>query len=70
MNEKAIVLSPRRKYFGWCYKTDKQLRMTGKEWHEYARRQQFKTEHGSDSAWGNKCEVWLDGRDLNGRASV
>lgn len=63
-----ITLKGRRKYFGWCYRTDKQLRMTGKEWHEYARLPEFKTCYGSDSAWGNRCEVWLDGldRDMKG----
>jgi hypothetical protein len=34
--------------------------MTGKEWHEYAKWDTFKTEYGSDSAWGNKCEIWFD----------
>lgn len=41
--------------------------MTGKEWHEYAKREEFKTEHGSDSAWGGGMEIWLDGTDVDKR---
>lgn len=67
MSEGKIVLSPRKKYFGWCYRTSQQLRMTGREWHEYARVEEFKTAHGADSAWRNKCEVWLDGLDRDKR---
>jgi hypothetical protein len=60
---KTLCLPPRTKFYGWDYNTDTQLRMTGKEWHVYAKRGEFKTEHGSDSAWGGKVEVWLDGTD-------
>jgi hypothetical protein len=62
-----VVLSPRRKYWGWDYNTNRQLRMTGKEWHEYVRREEFKTERGGDSAFGGWVEVWLDGTDMNHR---
>jgi hypothetical protein len=62
---KTVCLPPRTKFYGWDYTKDVQLRMTGREWHEYAKRGEFKTERGSDSAWGNKCEVWLDGTDRN-----
>jgi hypothetical protein len=58
---KTIRLPPRTKFYGWDYTKDAQLRMTGKEWHQYAKLEEFKTERGSDSAWGNKCEIWLDG---------
>ena len=60
---KSVVLPPRTKFYGWCYRKQQQLRMTGKEWHQYAKREEFKTERGSDAAWGNGCEVWLDGTD-------
>jgi len=60
---KTMRLPQRTKFFGWDYNKWVQLRMTGKEWHAYAKRDEFKTERGSDSAWGNKCEVWLDGTD-------
>ena len=63
-----IKLPPRTKYWGYDYKKDIQLRMTGKEWHEYAKRETFKTERGSDSAWGTGMEIWLDGTDMNRRA--
>jgi hypothetical protein len=39
--------------------------MTGKEWHQHARRETFKTERGADSVWGNSFEIWLDGTDIN-----
>ena len=64
---KLVKLSPRKKFWGWDYKKDQQLRMTGKEWHAYARRDQFKTERGGDSAFGGGIEVWLDGTDVNRR---
>lgn len=60
---KTITLPPRTKFYGWDYTKQQQLRMTGKEWHQYAKRNEFKTERGSDSAWGNLCEIWLDGTD-------
>jgi len=41
--------------------------MTGKEWHTYAKRETFKSERGSDSAWGSACEIWLDGTDIDKR---
>jgi hypothetical protein len=65
---KTMQLPPRTKLYGWDYNTDRQLRMTGKEWHAYAKRTEFKTERGSDSAWGSKCEVWLDGTDQRKQA--
>lgn len=61
---KLIQLPSRRKLWGWDYKKNQQLRMTGKEWHAYARRQEFKTEHGGDAAFGGGIEVWLDGTDI------
>jgi len=62
---KTMRLPQRTKLYGWDYNKWTQLRMTGKEWHEYAKRTEFKTERGSDSAWGSKCEIWLDGTDRN-----
>lgn len=38
--------------------------MTGKEWHEYAKRETFKSERGADAAWGSGVEIWLDGTDM------
>jgi hypothetical protein len=60
-----MKLPPRTKYYGWDYTKNQQLRMTGKEWHQYAKREEFKNERGSDSAWGSNCEIWLDGTDIN-----
>ena len=62
MNTKTIKLRPRKKYWGWCYRQCRRLHMTGKAWHEYAKLDTFKTDHGADSAWGNKCEVWFDNK--------
>lgn len=61
---KAMTLPPRTKLWGWDYNKEKQFRMTGKEWHQHAKCETFKTERGSDSAWRNGCEVWLDGTDI------
>ena len=65
---KKITLPSRTKLWGWDYNKQKQLRMTGKEWHEYAKRETFKSEHGADAAWGGGCEIWLDGTDIDKRA--
>jgi hypothetical protein len=62
---KLVTLPPRTKFWGWDYKKQEQLRMTGKEWHQYAKRETFKSEHGVDAAWGGGCEVWLDGLDMD-----
>ena len=64
---KTLRLPQRTKFYGWDYTKWTQLRMTGKEWHAYAKRSEFKTEHGSDSAWGGMCEIWLDGTDQHKR---
>lgn len=65
---KTMTLPSRTKLWGFDYNKGQQLRMTGKEWHAYAKRDTFKTEHGSDSAWGNACEIWLDGLDIDKRS--
>lgn len=65
--QKQLKLPPRTKFWGWDYGKQEQLRMTGKEWHAYARRDTFKSEHGGDSAFGGGVEVWLDGRDVSRR---
>lgn len=62
---RTMRLPQRTKFYGWDYTKWRQLRMTGKEWHEYAKRSEFKTERGADSAWGNRIEVWLDGLDID-----
>jgi hypothetical protein len=64
---KMMTLPSRTKLWGWDYNKAQQFRMTGKEWHEYARRPEFKTERGADSAWGGGVEVWLDGTDIDKR---
>lgn len=61
---KTIKLPPRRKMYGRDYEKRQQLCMTGKEWHQYAKRDSFKTERGSDSAWGNSVEVYVDGKPM------
>jgi hypothetical protein len=63
---KLIKLPPRTKFYGFDYTKNLQFRMTGKEWHEYARRETFKVEHGGDTAFGNKCEIYLDGKPVAG----
>jgi hypothetical protein len=50
--------------YGWDYEKRQQLCMTGKEWHQYAKRDSFKTERGADSAWGNSVEVYVDGKPM------
>ena len=67
MSIRLIVLPPRKKFYGYDYGKDQELHMTGKEWHTYAKREQFKTEHGGDTAWGNKCEIYLDGKPMAGK---
>lgn len=67
-HRKMMRLPPRKKLFGFDYHKAQQLRMTGKEWHEYAKVDEFKTERGSDSAWSGYFEVWLDGTDMDRRA--
>lgn len=64
MHQKLITLPPRTKFFGWDYNKNEELRMTGREWHEYAKRQEFKTERGSDAAWGAGVEIYLDGKGV------
>ncbi len=64
MNVRLIKLPPRTKFRGWCYNKAREFRMTGREWHEYAKRDMFKTEHGADSAWGNGCEIWFDKQEV------
>lgn len=64
---KTMRLPQRTKFYGWDYNKDCELRMTGREWHEYAKRDEFKTERGSDSAWGSKCEIYLDGKPMEAR---
>jgi hypothetical protein len=59
---KNIKLPPRTKFRGWDYNKWTELRMTGREWHEYAKRETFKTERGADAAWGGRCEVWFDNK--------
>ena len=61
---KHVTLPPRKKLFGFDYNKAVQLCMTGKEWHQYAKAEQFKTENGNDAAWKNGCEVWLDGTNM------
>ena len=61
-------LPARKKLWGWDYNKEAQLSMTGREWHEYAKRDTFKVERGTDTAYsGNGVEVWLDGKDVNKR---
>ena len=62
---KTMTLPSRTKLWGWDYNKQKQFRMTGKEWHQYAKREEFKTERGSDAAWGGGMEIWLDGTDVD-----
>jgi len=64
MHYKQVKLPPRKKLYGFDYNKLKQLHMTGKEWHEYGRLSLFKTERGSDSAWGNHLEIYLDGKPM------
>ena len=65
MTRGTTTLKPRSKYFGWDYTKNTQLRMTGKEWHTYAKRELFNYNRGDDSARGSNYEIWLDGTDIN-----
>jgi hypothetical protein len=65
MTNGRMVLGKRTKYYGWDYKRNRELRMTGKEWHQYAKLETFSHQRGSDAVTGNSCEIWLDGTDLN-----
>jgi len=65
MNKSSTTLKPKTKYFGWDYRKNVQLRMTGKEWHIYTKRERFNYERGNDAVTGNACEIWLDGTDIN-----
>ena len=63
---KAIKLPPRTKLYGYDYNKNQMLQMTGKEWHQYCKRETFKHPYDKDSrdtAWsGTGVEVWLDGK--------
>jgi hypothetical protein len=52
MTRGTATLKPRSKYFGWDYTKNTQLRMTGKEWHTYAKRELFNYNRGDDSVRG------------------
>jgi hypothetical protein len=60
---KKVSLSSRKMYHGYDYSKDKDFRMTGKEWHQYAKCDDFKCEIGGDTAFGNRLEIYLDGTD-------
>lgn len=62
--QKLVALPPRRVFSGWDYNKERELRMTGREWHEYAKREMFKTERGSDAVWGAGVEIYLDGKGV------
>jgi len=65
---KLEKLSPRKKLYGWDYNKAKEFHMTGREWMEYAKVENFKFERANDGAYsGNGIEVWLDGKDINQR---
>lgn len=64
---KTVTLPARTKLWGYDYNKDQQFRMTGREWHEYAKRETFKSERGADAAWGGGCEIWLDGLNMDRR---
>lgn len=63
-------LPPRTKFWGYDYKKGTLLRMTGKEWHEYAKRETFKSERGGDSAWGSGCEIYWDETDAKYKGAI
>lgn len=64
---KPIKLPPRTKLYGYDYNKNQMLQMTGKEWHQYCKRETFKHPYDKDSrdtAWsGTGVEVWLDGKN-------
>lgn len=62
---KLIKLPPRTKLYGWDYNKARELCMTGREWHQYGKRAEFKSERGNDAAWGNGLEVYLDGTPMS-----
>jgi hypothetical protein len=67
---KPIKLPPRTKLYGYDYNKNQMLQMTGKEWHQYCKRETFKHPYDKDSrdtAWsGTGVEVWLDGKKTTG----
>jgi len=63
---KLIKLPPRTKLYGYDYSKNVQLRMTGKEWHAYARRETAKGELDGDDAVGGLSGIDLDGTFVKG----
>jgi hypothetical protein len=53
--------------YGYDYNKNQTLHMTGKEWHQYCKRETFKhpqDRDARDTAWsGTGVEVWLDGKN-------
>lgn len=63
---KGIKLPPRTMLYGYDYNKNQTLRMTGKDWHIYTKRDEFKhpaDRDARDTAWsGTGVEVWLNGK--------
>ena len=65
---KLVKLPARAKLWGYDYNKNLELRMTGKEWYNYAKVDEFYTDHGIDAATcGRGVEVWLDGLNMEKR---
>lgn len=57
---KHTTLPPRTVFKGYCYHKNQEFKMTGKEWHEYAKTDKFKCSPDKDNkdfTW-NGVEVW------------
>lgn len=60
MQQKYTTLPPRTKFEGWDYHKNQRLRMTGKEWHVYAKTDRFKVSRDRDNrdATMRGYEIW------------
>lgn len=62
MNQfKYVKLPARARLRGIDYTTRKELEMTGREWHRYAKAEHFRVSRDRDNRdpVANHCEVWL-----------
>ena len=60
MKQKYITLPPRRTFKGFDYSKATVVEMKGKEWHQYAKADQFKISRDRDNrdATARGYEVW------------
>lgn len=61
---KQMRLPPRIKFYGIDHTKGVQYHMTGKEWHQYAKRQTLNYSRDGQFVWGSHLEIWLDREPL------